>query len=168
MANPFSSSGGEANYNSLADASLSMVQGGSGRSGLTADLGSVPFLSRLSQSQLDEIAAAGSNQTFRSGETIVRQGEKGLKFYVILSGTANVRRSGHDIASLFPGQCFGEAALLVDHPRTADVLAITDVTCFVIHRWDFWKAVGIDPESNRALFDETVRRLRSFTTELAE
>lgn len=131
-------------------------------------LGAVPLLSGLTRSQLERIAATGGERTFQNGETIVRQGELGRGLYLVLHGTAEVRRSGHKVATLRAGQFFGEAALLVDQPRTADVQATTDVRCFVLSRWEFWGAMGVDPQSNRALFDETVRRLRSFTTELVE
>ena len=75
---------------------------------------------------------------------------------------------GQKVSSLTRGQFFGEAALLVDEPRTADVFAITEVNCFVLNRWDFWGAVGIDPEANRTLYEETVQRLKSFQSQVIE
>ncbi|MCI4352569.1 MAG: cyclic nucleotide-binding domain-containing protein [Thermoplasmata archaeon] len=140
----------------------------SGPPGRVALLGAVPLLSKLTPSQLEKIAATGADRTFHRGETIVRQGEKGVGLYLLLSGSADVRRSGQKVASLSAGQFFGEAALLVDTPRTAEVFAITEVRCFVLNRWDFWGAVGVDPQANRALFEETVQRLKSFHTELVE
>ena len=131
-------------------------------------LRAVPLLAQLDQNQLDSIAASGRERTFHSGENIVRQGERGVGLYLLMSGSADVRRSGEKISSLHPGQFFGEAALLVDQPRTADVFANTEVHCFVINRWDFWSAVGIDPKSNQSLFLETVQRLRSYQKELVE
>ena len=129
-------------------------------------LGAVPLLSGLARGQLEQIAAAGEEATFGAGETIVREGEKGVGLYLMLEGKADVRRSGRTITTLARGEFFGEAALLVDQPRTADVLANSDVRCLVVHRWKFWSAVGIDPEVNRSLFEETVARLRSFRANL--
>ncbi|MFZ0831038.1 MAG: cyclic nucleotide-binding domain-containing protein [Thermoplasmata archaeon] len=137
----------------------------SGRLGLLA---AVPMLSALSQEQLAKLVETGEDRTFHAGETIVRQGEKGLGLYVLLNGTADIRRSGQKVSSLTRGQFFGEAALLVDEPRTADVFAITEVNCFVLNRWDFWGAVGIDPEANRTLYEETVQRLKSFQSQVIE
>ncbi len=131
-------------------------------------LRSVPLLTGLTRDQLEEIATIGAERTFLLGETIIRQGERGTGLYLILSGTAEVRRFGQTVTVLSAGQFFGEAALLVDQPRTADVLATSDVRGYVLSRWDFWGAIGIDPQANRALFDEIVERLRSFTTELVE
>lgn len=139
-----------------------------GSSERVALLGAVPLLSGLTRSQLERIAVAGDDRTFRAGETIVREGERGLGLYLLLRGTVDVLQSGRTVASLTPGQFFGEAALLVDEPRTADVQATSDVRCFVLNRWDFWGAMGIDPQGDRALFEETVRRLRSFRAELVK
>jgi CRP/FNR family transcriptional regulator, cyclic AMP receptor protein len=131
-------------------------------------LTAVPMLSALSKEQLEKLVDMGEDRTFHAGETIVRQGEKEVGLYLILSGSADVRRAGQKISTLSAGQFFGEAALLVDEPRTADVFATTEVNCFVVNRWDFWTAVGVDPEVNRALYEETVKRLRAFQSKVAE
>jgi CRP-like cAMP-binding protein len=145
-------------------------------SNLLSRLAGIPMLSTLAPGQLEKIADAGDERVFHAGdervfhagETIVRQGERGLGLYLILRGTADVRRSGQKVASLSVGQCFGESALLVDEPRTADVFCITEVTCFVLNRWDFWGAVGIDPQVDQALYNETVERLKSFQSQVIE
>lgn len=131
-------------------------------------LGAVPLLSGLTRSQLEKIAKTSHEGDFETGETIVREGEKGAALYLLLRGTAEVRQSGRVVSSLSPGQFFGEAALLVEQPRTADVRATSDVRCLILNRWDFWAAVGIDPQANRALFEETVHRLRAFRTQLVD
>ena len=131
-------------------------------------LGAVPLLSSLTRSQLVALATAGDERTFQAGEPIVSEGEKGIGLFLLLEGSADVQRAGHRVTSLTPGQFFGESALLVEQPRTADVLATSEVRCFVLHRWAFWEALGVDPRTNRAVFEETVRRLRSFGAELVE
>lgn len=133
-----------------------------------AMLAAVPLLSGLARAQLEQMASSSHEGSYERGATILREGEKGTGLYLLLRGTAEVRRAGRLVKSLSRGQFFGEAALLVDEPRTADVLATTDVRCLILNRWDFWTAVGIDPRVNRALFEETVRRLRGFRTELIE
>ena len=131
-------------------------------------LAAVPMLSALTKEQLAKLVESGEDRTFHAGETIVRQGEKGLGLYLVLKGSADVRRSGEKVSTLTAGQFFGEAALLVDEPRTADVFATTEVNCFVLNRWDFWGAVGIDPEVDRVLYEQTVQRLRNFQSEVVE
>ncbi len=126
-------------------------------------LGSVPLFSALSKRQLKGIASSALERTFKPGETIVTQGEKGIGFYLLLSGQAEVVRGGQKVGALSTGQFFGEMALVDEQPRTADVKATSDVRCLVLNRWEFWGAVGQDPEIIRALFVETVRRLRTAT-----
>lgn len=136
--------------------------------GRVAMFRSVPLLSSLSEEQLTRLAACAKERSFARGELLVRQGEKGVGLFLLLEGTSEVRRSGRAVSRLRPGQFFGESALLVDQPRTADVLATSDVRCLTLDRWTFWGALGIDPEVNRALFEETTRRLRSFDGEIVE
>jgi CRP-like cAMP-binding protein len=131
-------------------------------------LQAVPLLARLSSSQLRRLAEVGAERTFPAGEPVVREGENGQALYVILEGEAEVRRSGRTTAALAAGQFFGEAALLVERPRTADVWAASDLRCLVIRRWDFWSAIGVDPEANRSVYEATVRRLRAFRPDLVE
>src|SRR5271170_5744617 len=109
-------------------------------------LGAVPLLSGLARSQLERIAAVGDEKGFPSGEAIVREGEKGFGLYLLLSGSADVCRSGRKASSQSVGDFLGEAALLVEEPRTADVRATTDVRCLVLNRWDFWGGDGRGPQ----------------------
>jgi CRP-like cAMP-binding protein len=133
-----------------------------------AQLAAVPMLSQLPREQLEKLAQAGAERTFHPGETIVRQGERGLGFYLVLSGRADLRRSGQIIAAISPGQSFGGSALLDDEPRTSEVFALTDVRCFVLNRWSFWAAIGIDPKSDFRQYEATVGRLQSLRGEMIE
>lgn len=134
----------------------------------TAMLASVPLFSGLNKSQIRTMATTAKERSYRAGDTIVKQGEKGIGFYLILSGQAQVERSGQAVATLSPGQFFGEMALLDEQPRTADVRAAGAVRCLVLSPWEFWSAVGNEPEVLRNLFKETVRRLRSAPAGLSE
>src|SRR5690606_3044089 len=62
------------------------------------------------------------------GEAIIREGTPGDAFYVIVSGTASVRRGGEEIKRYQAGDYFGETALILRQPRNADVLAATALT----------------------------------------
>lgn len=133
-----------------------------------AVLRSVPLFSSLSKSQIRTMATTAKERTYRDGDTIVKQGEKGIGFYLILGGRARVEKAGQKLAELGPGQFFGEMALLDELPRTADVRAQGPVKCLVLSPWEFWAAVGNEPEVLRTLLKETVRRLRSGAAGLSE
>lgn len=131
-------------------------------------LASVPLFSGLSKSQVRTLATTAKERSFQAGQTIVKQGEKGIGFYLILSGQARVSKSGTPVGVLSAGQFFGEMALLDEQPRTADVMATGPVRCLVLSPWEFWSAVGDEPAVLRALFKETVRRMRSAPAVLSE
>ena len=131
-------------------------------------LRSVPLFSSLSKSQIRTMATTAKERNYRDGDTIVKQGDKGIGFYLVLGGRARVEKAGQKLAELGPGQYFGEMALLDDQPRTADVKAQGPVKCLVLSPWEFWAAVGNEPEVLRTLLKETVRRLRSSSSAYSE
>jgi CRP-like cAMP-binding protein len=131
-------------------------------------LAGVPLFSGLTPKQLKVVAESGLERTYKPGEPIVKQGEKGVGFYLLLAGSAQVSKGGKPITTLTEGQFFGEMALVDEQPRTADVTAATATRCLVLSRWEFWGVVGGDPEVIRALFRETVRRLRAAGPGLSE
>jgi CRP-like cAMP-binding protein len=139
-----------------------------GRPSAQAMLGSVPLFSSLSKSQLRTMATTAKERNYRAGDLIVKQGDKGIGFYLILAGQAQVGRGGKQVAALGPGQYFGEMALLDEQPRTADVRATGAVRCLVLSPWEFWAAVGNEPEVLRTLLKETVRRIRTSPTGLTD
>jgi CRP-like cAMP-binding protein len=101
----------------------------------------VPLFEGCSARQLRHIAARGREITFPAGTTIVEQGKLGDDFFVILEGTVRVVRNGRKVNALGPGGSFGEIALLLSllerTPRTATVLAETDVRCFALSKSEF-------------------------------
>ncbi len=79
---------------------------------------------------------------YAAGETIIRQGEPGSRFYIVTDGEVEVVREETDggerrLATLGPGRSFGEAALLGATRRNATVRALTDVGVLTIARRDF-------------------------------
>lgn len=131
-------------------------------------LGGIPLFASLTEKQLKVVAQTAQEKTIPAGGTVVRQGEKGIGLYIILDGEVVVERAGKKVATLRPGQFFGEMALIDEEPRTADVRAVTAVRCLLLARWEFWSVFADKPEVIRALLVETVRRLRGTGTALTE
>ena len=109
----------------------------------------------------DEVAIA-------AGRAILRQGELGREFVVILEGQAEVTRDGVAVAVLGPGDHMGELALIVDHPRNATVTALTDVVAEVIDRRGFQTLIDDSPTLTRNLLRATATRLAELDDEVAE
>jgi len=123
--------------------------------------GSVPLFRGLEASELRAIANLSKEMTFREGETIVREGDAGLGFYVITEGEAVVKRRNKTVAKLQRGSFFGEMALFDDQPRSADVVATEPTRCLVLLRWNFWALVFKNRKVVRGLLKEMARRLRA-------
>lgn len=80
------------------------------------------------------------NVVFESGATVVRQGEPGDDFFIIVEGTARVLQSRSpgeepvEVGRLGMSDYFGEIALLLDRPRAATVVADGPLKCVKLDR----------------------------------
>jgi hypothetical protein len=107
----------------------------------------LPLFAPVPAPALEAAAAALVPATAAAGTTIIREGDIGDRFYVIESGSVAVDQSGGVIARLGPGQAFGELALIRDIPRTASVVAVTDVRVLALERGAFMLAVTASPRA---------------------
>lgn len=99
----------------------------------------------LKSSDIDAMALATQQDTFRKGDVIVREGEKGDIFYLIEKGSVDVfkKETGDKpIATLKSGQFFGERALLTEDVRQATCIAAEDIKCLFLMRQDFNLMLG--------------------------
>jgi MFS family permease len=104
-------------------------------------LASVPMLAHLSLVAKEEIAARLVPLTRPAGTEVIREGEGGDRFYIVVEGEADVTRGGKPIAVRTAPDYFGEIALLRDVPRTATVTARTAMRLYALERDDFIGAV---------------------------
>ena len=104
-------------------------------------LQAIPIFSPLSPPVLERLAARLTPVQAQGGEEIIREGDHGDRFYVVASGEVDVLVDGRPTRREGEGSYFGEIALLRDVPRTATVLAATDVELFALDRDDFLPAV---------------------------
>jgi MFS family permease len=107
----------------------------------------LPLFAPVPAPALEAAAAALVPVAVDAGTTIIRQGDIGDRFYVIEAGSVAVDQAGVAIARLGPGQAFGELALIRDIPRTATVVAVTDVRVLVLERGAFMLAVTASPRA---------------------
>jgi Cyclic nucleotide-binding domain/Major Facilitator Superfamily len=121
----------------------------------------IPMFARLGPVPLEELAGRLTPSRFGAGEEIIRQGEAGDRFYVISSGEVEVYEDGEFARGEGVGEHFGEIALLRDVPRTATVVAKTDVALLGLEREDFLVAVTRDRLSTQAAEAVIATRLGS-------
>lgn len=70
------------------------------------------------------------------GTLIIRDGEKGAVFYLVLRGRASIMKGSDELTRIRDGGHFGELALIDDMERSADVIARTDMILMTINRKD--------------------------------
>jgi Cyclic nucleotide-binding domain len=104
-------------------------------------LKSAPIFASLPPIEIEGVARAGDIEHVAAGSTIIRSGDIGDRYYVVAGGTVDVCMDGQFVRSMGRPQGFGEIALLADSPRTATVIAQTEVDVFAIGRVAFLTAV---------------------------
>ena len=125
----------------------------------------MPLFAEVPKRHVRKIASLTKETRFAKGSSIVREGDRGDAFFVVLEGTAAViRPGGLPAIELGPGDYFGEIALIDGGERTATVRAQTDVYCLLLPGRPFMKMVRAEPEIAVALLRQLAGRLRDFQT----
>jgi NADH:ubiquinone reductase (H+-translocating) len=99
-----------------------------------------------------------THEHFEAGQVIFEEGDVGDRLYIVRSGAVEVLRNGARVASLGPGDYFGEMALLSKTPRTATVRAVEPTNVLAIAKADFNKILTNFPDVARQLTDLAERR----------
>jgi len=97
---------------------------------------------------------------FRAGEAIVVEGMRGGAFYAIVEGKARVTRGKRTLATLGPGDFFGELALLDGGQRSASVVAATPMLCIRIFKRAFDRLIAEEPGVSARMLSVLAGRLR--------
>lgn len=124
-------------------------------------LADIPLFAGLGRRHLRQVAGTGRIVRFHNATAIIRSGEPGETFYVVIDGEVSVRRRGLPALPLGMGSYFGEMALLDGGARTATVMASGPVTCLAITRSRFLKLLRSEPTIAVAILEELARRLRT-------
>lgn len=119
----------------------------------------VPLFAHTSKRELEQIAQIADEIDLREGKEMTRQGERGREFFVLLEGTADVKKNGRRINKLTNGDFFGEIALVSDTPRTATVVATSPVRALVITDRAFNRLLKDSPEIQSKVLSALAARL---------
>jgi len=128
----------------------------------------VPLFSELDKKELKLVATAGKKVDFEPGQQILRKGERGLGFLLVLEGKTKILKNGRTIAIVGPGGFFGEMTVVDDQPRSADVVAVEQTKCFGIASWSFFPVLRSHPSVAIGIIKELVRRLRQVDADAGE
>jgi putative ABC transport system ATP-binding protein len=114
-------------------------------------LRTVELFKHLTPTEITNIAEKMKRRRFAKDQIIIREGDPGEEFFLIGEGTVDVRKrvsvgEERHLATLNPGNFFGERALIVDEPRNATCLAASDnVELFALGKPDFKQALEASP-----------------------
>jgi CRP/FNR family cyclic AMP-dependent transcriptional regulator len=120
----------------------------------------VPLFTFLERKRVESICNVGKRLHYDPSHKIVKEGEKGIGFYLILDGEVEIRRKEKSLAKLGKGQFFGEMALLDNQPRSADVIALKPTTCFGLTSTAFQELMQKQPQITLSIIRELAHRLR--------
>ena len=124
------------------------------------DLSKIWLFSTSSAKDLRTIKRALEEVKVPPGRMLCEQGTIGQEFFLIVAGQASVKRNNRKVATLGPGQYFGELALLDRRPRSASVTSDTDMTLLVLGQRQFNGILDSVPPLSRKLLSATATRLR--------
>jgi CRP-like cAMP-binding protein len=122
-------------------------------------LKSVPLFSRCSGRQLADLAAISFEKEFPPGSELIREGDAGSSFFVLLEGAAEVETGGATVRTLGPGDFAGEIALIAHGPRTASVKTTSPVRSLVIPGRKFRALLGRQPDIQLAVLEALAERV---------
>jgi CRP-like cAMP-binding protein len=108
-------------------------------------LAKVPLFAGLSKRDLQRVARIADEIDLREGKQLISEGYSGREFFVLLDGSAEVRRKGRKVNTMSPGDFFGEIALLSDRLTTATVTTTQPSRALVITRASFKSLLRDEP-----------------------
>ena len=124
------------------------------------DLSTIWLFASCSVRDLRKVRQSLDEMTAEPGEVLTEEGSAGHEFFFIVKGTAAVKRKGRKVATLGPGKYFGELALLDRGPRSATVVAETDMELLVLEQRHFLGLLDTMPSLARKLLGAMAARLR--------
>lgn len=127
-------------------------------------LAGVPLFERCSKRELATVASIAREVEYPAATAVVREGEPGAEFFVVVEGEVDIRRGAGTIDTIRGGGFFGEIALITGSPRTATVTTGTPVRALVIARSDFRALLEGSPRIQLKLLEAVGERLERLTT----
>ena len=120
-----------------------------------------PLWAGLDEQDLRLVVKSSKEQNFQSGQTVVRAGDPGEEFYLIVDGEVEVKSGGRTIARLGPGQFFGEMSVLDNQPRSADVITMKTSRILTLSGAAFKTLIVANPRIALKILHEFARRMRN-------
>jgi CRP-like cAMP-binding protein len=140
---------------------------------LVDSLARIPFFAGLDAPALERVAAGTRMRRFRRGEIIFHAGDPGDALFIIVSGEVKIALPSAEgdeaiLATLRPGDVFGELALLDGAPRSATASALVATEVVLLPRDRFRELIATEPAVRDILLASLAGELRRLTTHVEE
>jgi CRP/FNR family cyclic AMP-dependent transcriptional regulator len=140
---------------------------------LAQTLAGVPFFSGLDAASLESVGRGMRSRRFRRGEVIFHQGDPGDALFIVMSGAIKIMLpsdTGDEaiLATLRPGDVFGELALLDGAPRSATATALEATETLILPRDQFRELLATEPAIRDAILASMAGELRRLTNHVEE
>jgi len=123
----------------------------------------VPLFASASKQELAEIAGIADEIDLPEGKVLIKEGDTGREFFVLIEGTAEIARGGKKVASIGPGDFFGEIALIAKTPRNATITTTSPIRTLVITDRAFRQLLDHAPQIQIGVLTALAERLAPTT-----
>jgi CRP-like cAMP-binding protein len=124
-------------------------------------LRAVPLFAELDERSLQAIAVLARERDAAAGEVLMREGDPGDDFMVIVEGTVHVEQAGRPVRSMLAGGFLGEVALVEHAPRTATATCVTDCRLLTLGHFEFDRLMATFPDVRTKVLAAMARRTRA-------
>jgi CRP/FNR family transcriptional regulator, cyclic AMP receptor protein len=126
-------------------------------------LRNVPLFSGLSTKELMSLTRLMDEVDLAPGTVIIREGNTGGEFFIVIEGIVEVKRGGRRLARLGPGDYLGEIALIDHGPRTATAIVETPARVLVLASREFASMLASDPRIENKILRTLAARVRDMS-----
>jgi CRP/FNR family transcriptional regulator, cyclic AMP receptor protein len=127
----------------------------------------VPLLAGLGRRELEEVARLVEEVDVKAGKVLMREGDSGSEFFLLVTGTVGIDRGGTRVFTMGGGDFFGEIALIDEGPRTATATAESDSKVLVLGHREFHSLMDQFPSIRTSVLEALARRIRRLEPEAA-
>ena len=120
----------------------------------------VPLFAGLSKAERRSLPRLMTRVRINAGTVLAQQDSPAREFMIIIEGTATVSRDDRQLATLGPGDFFGEVGLIGSGSRATTVTAQTDVVVEALNRREFTALLDTSPTVARKIVGAAISRLR--------
>jgi CRP/FNR family cyclic AMP-dependent transcriptional regulator len=121
----------------------------------------VPLLEGLGRREIEEVGRLADEIDVPAGRVLMREGETGTEFFVLVSGGVSIERGGVRVATMKGGDFFGEIALLDEGPRTATATTTDPAKLLVLAHREFHALMDQFPAVRTCVLAALATRIRN-------